>query len=215
MRTKTQPDVLLLISLVLVILLYPALDRGDFRRSVLGAVMFIPVVLATVRLAQARRWLWPGVFLMVGVVVFTLASTFSQSRLIAGTRWALLAAFFTLTVVRLFSYLKNARTVNESHLATAVSIYLLLGMVWFALYNVAEIFSPDAILHKSVTAVDRQTELLYFSLVTLTTIGYGDIVPVEGEVRMLAALEGVTGVLYIAITVALLIAAYKPKDRSD
>src|SRR5215472_4030695 len=175
MRTKTQPEVLLLISLVLVILLHPVLDRSDFRRSFLGAVMFLPVVFATVRLAEAKRWLWPSVLLMVGVVVFTLISTFSQSRIIAGTRWALLAAFFTLTVVRLFSYLKNARTVNESHLATAVSIYLLLGMLWFALYNATEIFSPDAILHKSVTAIDRQSELLYFSLVTLTTIGYGDI----------------------------------------
>jgi hypothetical protein len=130
---------------------------------------------------------------MAGVVVFTLVSTFSQSHMIARARWAFLAAFFTLTVVRLFSYLKSARTVNESHLVTAVSIYLLLGMLWFALYNVIELSSPDAILHKSVTATDRQSELRYFSLVTLTTIGYGDIVPVQGEVRMLAALEGVTG----------------------
>ena len=72
--------------------------------------------------------------------------------------WLYLAAFFTLTVARLFSYLQNARTVNESHLATAMSIYLLLGMLWFALYNVIEIFSPDAILHKSVTAIERQSE---------------------------------------------------------
>ena len=50
---------------------------------------------------------------------------------------------------------------------------------------------------------DRQTELLYFSLVTLSTIGYGDIVPLIWEARILSALEGVTGVLYIAITVAL------------
>jgi hypothetical protein len=50
---------------------------------------------------------------------------------------------------------------------------------------------------------------LYFSLVTLSTVGYGDIVPLDGEVRMLAALEGVTGVLYVAITVALLVSGYK------
>jgi hypothetical protein len=177
--------------------------------------MFIPVVVATVRLAETKRWLWPALLLMVGVIAFTLASTFSSSRMIAGSRWALLAAFFALTVVRLFSYLKNASIVDESHLATAVSIYLLLAMLWFAIYNVAEILSPDAILLKSVTAADRQSELLYFSLITLTTIGYGDIVPVQGEVRMLAALEGVTGVLYVAITVALLVGSYKPKGRSD
>ena len=67
--------------------------------------------------------------------------------------------------------------------------------------------------------VDRQTELLYFnfSLVTLSTIGYGDIVPLSGEARIPAALEGVTGVLYIAITVALLVSRFRnePSDLPD
>jgi hypothetical protein len=62
---------------------------------------------------------------------------------------------------------------------------------------------------------DRSTELLYFSLVTLSTIGYGDVVPLYPEVRILAALEGVTGVLYIAITVALLVSAYKQPGTSS
>jgi hypothetical protein len=60
----------------------------------------------------------------------------------------------------------------------------------------------------------RETDLLYFSLITLSTIGYGDIVPLSGEARVLAALEGVTGVLYIAITVALLVSRFRtePSD---
>ena len=66
-----------------------------------------------------------------------------------------------------------------------------------------------------MTTTDRQTELLYFSLVTLSTLGYGDIVPLRGEVRILAALEAITGVLYIAITVALLVSSYKQKSASS
>jgi voltage-gated potassium channel Kch len=56
--------------------------------------------------------------------------------------------------------------------------------------------------------------MLYFSLVTLSTVGYGDVVPLGGEARMLAALEGVTGVLYIAITVAILVSRYR-RGSSD
>ena len=63
-------------------------------------------------------------------------------------------------------------------------------------------------------AADRHAELLYFSLVTLSTIGYGDVIPLDGEVRILAALEGIAGVLYIAITVALLVSAYRPRADS-
>jgi|SRR5271167_4858311 len=96
---------------------------------------------------------------------------------------------------------------------TAASIYLLLGMQWFALYSAIDVFYPGAILH-GTAGTDRQSELLYLSLVTLSTVGYGDVVPLGGEVRMLAALEGVTGVLYVAITVALLVSAYKQQGAS-
>ena len=133
---------------------------------------------------------------------------------LVGLKWALLVVFFGLTVYGLFPYLKNARSVTDAHLYTAVSIYLLLGMQWFALYSAIDVFFPGAILHNNAAVTDRHSELLYFSLVTLSTIGYGDVVPVYGEVRMLAALEGVTGVLYIAITVALLVSAYKQQGTS-
>jgi hypothetical protein len=81
-------------------------------------------------------------------------------------------------------------------------------LLWATLYLAIDAFSPGSIQIRSHPA-DHQTELLYFSLVTLSTIGYGDIVPLSGEARMLAALEGVTGVLYIAITVALLVGRFR------
>jgi Ion channel len=87
------------------------------------------------------------------------------------------------------------------------------GLLWATLYLAVDVFSPGSIQIGSHPA-DRQTELLYFSLVTLSTIGYGDIVPVSGEARILAALEGVTGVLYIAITVALLVGRFR-SESSD
>jgi ion channel len=120
-----------------------------------------------------------------------------------------------LAVFGLFAYLKNARSVTNAHLYTAISIYLLLGMQWFALYSALDVFYPGSILPNNATITDRQSELLYFSLVTLSTIGYGDVVPRLGEVRILAALEGITGVLYIAITVALLVSGYKQQNTSQ
>ena len=119
-----------------------------------------------------------------------------------------MAAFFALTAAGPFSYLRNSRSVDRTQLYTAVNIYLLLGLLWAALYLAIDAFFPGSIQIGSHPA-DRQIELLYFSLVTLSTIGYGDIVPLSGEARILAALEGVTGVLYIAITVALLVGRFR------
>lgn len=212
-RAQTRPDLLLLLSLLLVILVHPALDHGDFRRLILSGLMFVPVILATVRLAEIKATVWASVLLMFAAFIFSVASLLFPNRALVGLKWGVLAAFFGLTVIGLFSHLRTARSIDASHLFTAVSIYLLLGLLWFALYSAIDTLDPASILHNNTTMTDRSSELLYFSLVTLSTIGYGDIVPLDGEVRMLAALEGVTGVLYIAITVALLVNAYKSREQ--
>ena len=97
----------------------------------------------------------------------------------------------------------------DSHLYTAVSIYLLLGLLWFALYSSITSLYPNAILSSQRAIPNRPSELLYFSLATLTTLGYGDVVAANSEVRILAVLEAVTGVLYVAITVAILVSSYR------
>jgi hypothetical protein len=211
---QARRDLLLLLSLLLVIVLYPLLDRGDLRRVVLGALMFAPVLLATVRMAQIKGWVWPAVLLMAGAVLCAVLSIFFPFPIVIGLKWGILAAFFGLCAIGLFSYLRKSRTIDDSHLYTAVSVYLLLGLQWFALYSVFDVLSPGSILRSASAKADRHAELLYFSLVTLTTIGYGDVVPLQGEVRVLAALEGIAGVLYIAITVALLVSAYRPRTDS-
>ncbi|HMF62444.1 MAG TPA: ion channel [Edaphobacter sp.] len=214
-KTHARPDLYLLLSLLLVVLMHPVLDHGRLRGPMLALLMFVPVILATVRLSQIKGWLWPAVLLTSGAFIFSAANTFFPNRLLDGTKWALLTAFFGLSVVGLFSFLRSARSVLNAHLYTAVSIYLLLGLIWFALYSAIEDFYPGSILRSSSTAMtDRPSELLYFSLVTLSTIGYGDVVPLYAEVRILAAPEGITGVLYVAITVALLVSAYKPQSTS-
>jgi len=184
------------------------LNQDNWRRLLLAAVTFIPVVISIVRLSQFKGWLWPSILLALGNVIFVVAGNTFPSRTLTAIRWAFLAAFFALAAAGLFSHLRNSRSVARAQLYTAVNIYLLLGLLWATLYLAIDAFSPGSIRIGS-HAADRQAELLYFSLITLSTIGYGDIVPVSGEARILAALEGVTGVLYIAITVALLVGRFR------
>jgi hypothetical protein len=212
-KLQLRPDLLLLLSILLVILLNPVLDHGDWRRLVLAALVWVPVILSTVRLSQIRVRMWPVTLLMLGVIAFTVASNMSSNRVVHGIRWGFLAAFFALTAANLFSYLQKSRYVSRGHLYTAASIYLLLGAAWASLYGVIESLHPGS-FQLGGQLTDRQSDFIYFSLVTLSTVGYGDIVPLTGEARMLAALEGVTGVLYIAITVATLVSGYR-RGSSD
>ena len=206
---RIRPDLLLLLSLLLMILLHPILDRGTLRRLLMEVLIFLPVVLATIRLAEIKRRLWPTVLLMAGAMTVAVVQDFWQSTVIITLKWAFLAAFFAVTVVGLFEFLRRAPEVTEPHLYTAVSIDLLLGLVWFSVYCAVDTYYPGSILQGGSVLTHREDQLLYFSLITLSTIGYGDIVPVDPEVRMLAALEGLIGVLYIAITVAILVSAFR------
>jgi hypothetical protein len=210
---QARRDLFFLLSLLGIILLYPLLDRGNPQRLILGGLMFAPLLLATVRLAQIKGRGRPAALLMAGAVLSAALSVLFPFPILVGLKWGILAIFFGTCAIGLFSYLRNAPNIGDSHLYTAVSIYLLLGLQWFALYSAIDIISPQSIQHSTSAAADRHTELLYFSLVTLSTVGYGDVVPLKGEVRMLAALEGLTGVLYIAITVALIVSAYGPRAK--
>jgi hypothetical protein len=213
-QAQTRWDLFLLLFLLLLILMYPVLDHGDIRRSILGAAMFVLVILTTVRMSQIRARVWPSVVLLCGAVISATVEAIHPNRMLVGIQWGILTVFFGLSIHGLFNYLKNSRSISSPHLYTAASIYLLIGLLWFALYSAINAFRPGSFLYNNSVATDRQSELL-FSLVTLATIGYGDIVPVHGVVRILAALEGITGVLYIAITVALLVSAYKQQSSSS
>ena len=200
---------MLLLSLLLVILLQPLLDHGDVRRMILEGLIFVPVILSTIRVSQIKGWVWSSLLLVGGILIFTTAGKLWPNPAITAIKWGLVAVFFGFTVVGLFSYVRNADFITTSHIFTAVSMYLLLGLLWFALYSSVACLYPNSIVSSQSALTDRQSELLYFSLTTLTTLGYGDVVPLYSEVRILAALEAVTGVLYVAITVAIIISRFR------
>src|SRR5271157_6482505 len=95
-KAQSRPDLLLLLSLVLVIVMYPLLDHGDFPKLILGVLMFVPLLLATVRLAERKGWVWPTALLMTVTFIFGVLSTFFPIPIIVGVKWALLVVFFAL-----------------------------------------------------------------------------------------------------------------------
>src|SRR5580658_6547618 len=95
-KLHSRPDLLLLLSLLLAILLTPVLDHGHWGRLVLAAVTFIPVVLSIVRLSQIKGWVWPSILLALGNVIFVVAGNTFRGPTLNGIRWMFLAAFFAL-----------------------------------------------------------------------------------------------------------------------
>ncbi len=87
----------------------------------------------------------------------------------------------------------------------ALCIYLLLGVVWAILFTFVQLAEPSAFHYAARAAGDPIEHLLYYSFVTLTTLGYGDVAPVHAVARTLAYMEAVVGQLYIAVLIAGLV----------
>ncbi len=211
---KPKRGWLLLLSLVCLILIHPLLDHERlFSRLILGVLTFLPLIVAAAKLSRDRVLLWLFVALLACGSAFLIAGVVFARPILIAMHWSITAVLFGLAVFGLFRYVRFASAITADHLFTASSIYLLLASMWFALYKIIDTIQPGSFQQTVNGATRTQPDFLYFSLVTLTTLGYGDIVPVGGEARMLAALEAVVGVLYVAITVALLVSAYRRAEQ--
>jgi voltage-gated potassium channel Kch len=176
----------------------------------------VTLFVSTLVVSEKQGWVWIPLILLVVAVLHGLAATFTSHWAFTALQFGTMTVLFAVMVSGMFTYMRSARGITDAHLYTAASTYLLLALTWFSLYCAIDTVFPGSFQYAGLGVVDRHSELLYFSLVTLTTVGYGDVVPASGGVRMLAVLEAVAGVLYVAITVALLVSGYKrkPEERT-
>ncbi len=102
-----------------------------------------------------------------------------------------------------------AERVDADVVCGGVAVYIMIGLIWAVSYRVLEAGAPGsfASLWSDITKVWNQ--FLYFSLTTLTTLGYGDIHPATPVAGVWSTLEAVTGVLYLAVFVARLVSLYR------
>ena len=117
--------------------------------------------------------------------------------------------FMLLTISIAASQVFREGTVDMNNIIGAICVYLLLGVTWSLAYVFINLLIPGSFSGNiSGTAFNQLQDFLYYSFVTLTTLGYGDIVPVTASARALATFEAIVGQFYIAILVAGLVAAY-------
>jgi hypothetical protein len=139
-------------------------------------------------------------------------------------RWSSVASLFfmvILTIVILSKVFSDSGTVTMQRVLGAIAAYLLFGLTWAVLYGLLAQVLPGAFSHTAAGAVysaDDRASITYFSFVTLTTVGYGDITPTHEITRMFAIMEALTGQLYPATLLARLVSlevSHRSVERGD
>lgn len=213
--TPERRSIFLLVFILLFIISTPLLEGDPGGELILVVNMYLTLVAATMELKEKRVLFWGAIPIAATSMVLMLVHYFHPTRGWSIANSGVLAVFLALVSVSLFGYLGRRGQITTERLYVSVSLYLLLGMEWYALYRFLEAIQPGSFAEAGVALSGRlpASKLLYFSFTTLTTLGYGDIVAVRPTARMLASLEAAAGVLYIAITVARLVASYQTTSR--
>jgi len=115
---------------------------------------------------------------------------------------AIYAVFLLVAIVLMIYKMFSATEVTGDTIMGGISVYLLLGLLWAILYNIIYMLDPVAFHLSDHTG---RTSLFYFSFITLTTVGFGDIYPINKFAMSLVTLEVVTGQMYLAIFISRLV----------
>jgi hypothetical protein len=188
--------------LVMAFVLPPLLPPGGGRSLVADAVAALLLLSGVLALRE-----WRLVRLVLLPVAFvTLAMDLGSWFLPIARPWVLgtsLVSLLLFLAVVLGQTLRSG-PITFHRIQGAIAAYVLLGVLWAYAYALVEALRPGAFTGP-LDPADSARAFLYFSFVTLTTTGYGDVLPVHPAARSLANLEAVTGTLYVAILVARLV----------
>jgi len=192
----------LLVILVFMMFVAGPLVKMGVLRAVVVDLSFVLLLVVGVATLGGRRELTMVLAVVGGLALIAhllvVGGATGTTAVLATTLSMLWIALLAAVVLR--PVLSHGQ-ITQRRIEGAVVVYLLLGLLWGLGYQLLTAFVPEAFHPPSTDAYT----LDYFSLVTLTTIGYGDIVPVHPLARSLAAAEAVTGPLFLAILVARLV----------
>jgi hypothetical protein len=211
----------LLVVLLLLIFSTPLVEdlpQGDLIDAVLLTLVMASAVLA---IGRQRRSLVIALVLVTPALGGKWANHFRPDLVPAAVFLVAAIAFFLFVVVRLVRFVMQAPMVDANVLCAGLCGFLMLGLLWVPAYMLAAQMTPGAFAINQ--AIEGQSAMsgfraLYFSFITLCTVGYGDVTPLSKTARMLVVMQSIVGLFYTTVLVARLVAIYsttRPNHGGD
>ena len=211
----------LLVAIVLLFVATPFVEDlpgGDLVETILMSLVLVSAVLA---IGGRRRLLVWAVVLVAPAVIGKWLNHLRPELVPRPVFMVAALLFIVFVVVQLLRFVLRAPRVNSEVLCASIAVYLLLGLTWAFAYVLTAEARPTAfafnVAPEAGQTMDSQSAF-YYSFVTLSTVGYGDITPVSRIARMLSVMESMTGSLYVAVLIARLVSLYSatpPPNSGD
>jgi Ion channel len=207
---------LLFVFLLATLILFPYAEAshfGSYAFRIIGSFAIVVSVYA----ANVHRSLLIFAMVLAIPALFeriVLPKVNAHSFFIFNT--VLTLVFDVVIVVVIFRHVLATAQPTSETIFGALCLYLLVGFTFASVYGLVTAFQPKAFYldpQRNLHAVPDRFDLIYYSFATMTSLGAAGITPVSAQARSFTILEAILGVLYLAVLIAGLIGAYRPKSR--
>ena len=213
MGTKRNPFFFLLGGLLVALLLTPIMTEHYPRIS--GTMLTVTLVISTLSMSAAKRTYKLAWWLVAMKIILDVVGATTPIPGVFIAESVVLSVFFIVVTVFSLGRVLEDDYVDLNRIAGAISVYMLLGLIWTSLYFALSLLDQQAFEGTAVLTSYREEltntaylDLLYYSYVTLSTLGYGDVTPVSSLAKSITLFIAITGQLYLTILIAMLVGKY-------
>lgn len=197
---------ILLFALISLLLAIPILDDSSFGKMIFST-FFLFIIAGILYGIRRSRHLIAYIIIALFVVAFHFTAIKVHQF---NTVSYLLALIFYCYAIVVFSHdIFTTKSLTNDVLLGSICVYLLIGLSFATIYMLLQSFELGALMHQSTNLpIIFSADFYYFSFITLSTVGFGDIVVQSGFAKSIVMIESTVGIFYIAIMVARLVALF-------
>ncbi|PYJ22492.1 MAG: ion transporter [Verrucomicrobia bacterium] len=218
LKFRRFSTVQLLIALALFFIWAPFVEEIEGGELIVSGLFSLVLLAGIVAVADRKRVLVIAIVLAIPAIAGRWINHFRPDLAPPAVFLTAGLVLIAFVVANLLRFVLRAPSVNVEVLCASISAYLMLGLMWTMAYWLVDQLTPGGAFSFNTNAGPRSMNGFtgfYFSFITLSTVGYGDITPVSRIARWLAAMEAMTGLLYVAVLIARLVALYSTPKSDD
>jgi hypothetical protein len=203
-----------ILLVVAVYLLAEAYAGDDWASIPMNLFVYAAVLISIRGIEGSQRLFNVHLAVMVPAFILTVAGVLSDVGGLLGPGNFLTTMFAITAPVMILKYVLTQRRVNSNVIFAAVSVYLLIGIVFGTVFSWLAYADPAA-FDPPQRVETGDSSLFYYSFVTLTTLGFGDISPITESARALTVIEALLGQVYLVVLIARLVAMHIARRQSE
>jgi len=218
LRFRRFSTVQLLIAVAVLLISAPFVEELEGGHLILSVLFSLVLLAAVFAVADRKRTLAIAVVLAVPAITARWINQFRPDLVHPAVFLVCALLLLAFVIANLLRFTLRASVVTVEVLCASISAYLMLGLMWTVAYWLVDQMTPGGAFSfntsRGAQSMNGFTGF-YFSFITLSTVGYGDITPVSRVARWLAAMEAITGLLYVAVLIARLVSLYSTAKSDD